>query len=243
MKALIEVCVGDADSLDAAVRARAARIELCAALEAGGVTPSESAVRAAVEADGPKVNVLVRPRGGDFVYSPAEVSQIAEDIRMCRRAGAHGVVIGALHPDGSIDLESLRRWHDAADGLSITFHRAFDMCADPLAALDLLRPYADRILTSGLAASAWEGRDMLRTLVAAGSGLTILAGGGINADNVAALVDYAGLSEVHGTFAATRPGAMTFRREGVSMSAPGADEFSRRSTSFENLSRAIQSLA
>lgn len=243
MKALLEVCVGDVASLQAACTAGAERIELCCALEAGGLTPTEAFVRRAVEADGPKVNVLVRPRSGDFVYSDEEAAIIADEIAMCRRAGANGVVIGALRPDGSVDVERMKRWCDAAEGMDITFHRAFDMCRDMREAVDTLRPLVNRILTSGMHANAWEGRHIIRDLAAyTGSHICIMPGGGITPDNILPLLAETGVKELHGTFSAPLSSSMEFRRMGVSMSASGTDEFTRPSTSLTILQRALDTL-
>ncbi len=241
---LIEVCTGDAASVDAARMAGAARIELCAGLEAGGLTPTASVIRQAVDGGGPLVNVLVRPRSGDFVYSAAEAAVIEDDIRMSRDCGAHGVVIGALTPDGRPDMSLIERWVAAADGMSVTFHRAFDMCRDPFEAIDLLAPLADRILTSGMAANALAGAARLREFVDyAADRISIMAGGGVNPTNIRQIAETTGVREIHGTFSSDTPSAMAFRRDGVSMSAPGADEYTRRSTDPEKVLLAIKSLA
>lgn len=239
---LLEVCVGDADSLAAAVEARPDRIELCCALEAGGLTPSEPMVRLAVST-GLKVNVLVRPRSGDFLYSDTEARLMADDILMCRDAGANGVVVGALLPDGSVDMRRMALWRKCAGQMRLTFHRALDMCADPFAAIDLLDGIADTVLTSGLAPTAWHGREMLRRLNAYAAGrLTVMAGGGVSPANIRALADATGAGALHGTFSAPLPSAMAFRRSDVSMSSGGADEFSRRVTSATLVKQALESL-
>ena len=178
-KPVLEVCAGDIESVYAASAGGAARVELCSALGEGGVTPSVGFIRQALRVPGLKVHVLIRPRGGDFLYTAEEVDAMVEDIRVCREAGADGVVIGALTPTGDIDIPACRRMIDAAEGMSVTFHRAFDLCRNPDEALNaIIELGCDRILTSGQAASAHEGIGMLRQLSErAGSGVIILAGG------------------------------------------------------------------
>ncbi len=244
MSVILEVCAGDWQSVEAANEAGAARIELCTGLEAGGLTPPPSMISRSVRLGGPKVNVLVRPRSGDFVYSEAEKELIEQDIRMARQAGAHGVVIGCLRPDGRVDIETLRRWHDAAEGMSVTFHRAFDLCRDPFEALDDVAPFADRVLTSGLAPTALAGVEMLHRLTDYAGGRTaIMAGGGVNPSNIAEIVGRSGVPEIHGTFSAPVASRMEFRREGVSMSSGGADEYVRSSSSVDKIRAALATLA
>ena len=243
MKRLLEVCTGDWASVLAAREAGAERIELCCGLEAGGLTPTPAVIRRAVALGGPKVNVLVRPRSGDFVYTPDEADIITDDIVMARECGANGVVIGCLRRDGTVDTEMLRRWHEAAGGMKITFHRAFDLCRDPMAALEEVIPFADTILTSGLAATAADGIEMLAGLCRRADGrIAIMAGGGVNPGNVARIARLTGVPELHGTFSAPQPSSMEFRRQGVSMSAGAADEYMRRSSSATNIRAARAAL-
>ena len=163
---LLEVCAGDIESVYAASRGEAQRVELCSALADGGITPSTGFIRQAVRVPGMKVHVLIRPRGGDFLYTPEEVASMTDDIVAAREAGAHGVVIGALTPDGDIDMDACRQMMEAASGMNVTFHRAFDLCRDPFEALDhIIALGCNRLLTSGQAASALDGAPMLRQLV------------------------------------------------------------------------------
>ncbi|MDE7459520.1 MAG: copper homeostasis protein CutC, partial [Paramuribaculum sp.] len=162
---LLEVCAGDLESVRAAAEGGAARVELCSALGEGGVTPSIGFLRQALLVPSLRVHVLIRPRGGDFLYTPEEVNAMVADIEACREAGAHGVVIGALTPDGDIDLPSCRRMIEAAGEMSVTFHRAFDLCRNPEEALDtIIELGCDRLLTSCQAATAIEGTPLLRRL-------------------------------------------------------------------------------
>ena len=196
-----EACCTSLEAVRAAERTGAQRIELCERLDVGGVTPSEALLHAVLAAAALPVNVLVRPRGGDFVYSGEEVRQMLESIRLCAALGANGVVIGALTPDGRVDLAVMRRLVAAAReaGLSVTFHRAFDETADPLAALeDVIALGCDRLLTSGHAPDAFAGRALIGELVRrAGSRLVVMAGCGVRPGNIAAIARDSGAPEFH----------------------------------------------
>lgn len=196
-----EACCTSPEAVRAAARTGAQRIELCERLDVGGVTPSEALLREVLAASALPVNVLVRPRGGDFVYSEEEVRQMLESIRLCAALGANGVVVGALTPDGRVDLPVMRRLVAAAReaGLSVTFHRAFDETADPLAALgDVIALGCDRLLTSGHAPDAFAGRALIGELVRrAGTRLTVMAGCGVRPGNIAAIARDSGAPEFH----------------------------------------------
>lgn len=196
----LEVCCADLPSVDAAVRGGAQRVELCQALELGGVTPSAGMIEWAV-GRGIRVHVLIRPRGGHFVYSPDEVRCMATDIAMARALGASGVVIGALTPAGDIDTEACGLLARQAGGMSVTFHRAFDECRAPLRALeDIIALGCDRLLTSGHAPSAAEGCGLLATLVRQAAGrITILPGCGVTPDNARMILERTGAWELHGS--------------------------------------------
>ncbi len=197
-----EACCCSLDDVIAAGRTGACRIELCEQLEIGGVTPSEELLRDTMDASELPVNVLVRPRGGNFFYSEAEVQQMMESIRLCRRLGVNGVVIGALTPGGSVDLPLMRRLMAEARPLSVTFHRAFDVCAEPVSALeDIIALGCDRLLTSGHAADAFEGRDFIGRLVAQASGrIVIMAGCGVRPGNIRQISAASGAPEYHSSF-------------------------------------------
>ncbi len=241
---ILEVCAGDIDSVVAAKLGGADRVELCSALACGGITPSIGLIRAAKAVDGIGVNVLIRPREGDFVYTPREADIILADIEAARNAGADGVVIGALTPDGDVDMPLTRRMIEAAGDMSITFHRAFDLCRNPLEALEAIAELGcHRLLTSGQAQTAVEGENLLRSLVAMRSGVIIMAGGGVNPDNAADLVRNTGVSEIHASARASFPSAMQWRREGVSMGAKDVDEYSRLSTSADIVARIIANIS
>jgi copper homeostasis protein len=229
---LLEVCAGDIESVIAAANGGADRVELCSALVEGGVTPSIGFIKQALKAEGIKVHVLIRPRGGDFLYSQEEADMMVDDVIACREAGVHGVVIGALTPDGNIDIALCERLVKAAGNINVTFHRAFDLCANPIEALDqIIALGCNRLLTSGQAASAIAGVDMLAKLVEYANGrITILAGGGVSAENVADIITKSGTNEVHASARSTIGSKMTYRKDGVSMGAPDSDEYARKVT-------------
>lgn len=245
MRNILEVCAGDIESVRRAAEGGAARVELCSALSEGGITPSEGVVRAALKVPGIKVNVLIRPRQGDFLYSDEEVEVMLSDIRRCRGLGVNGVVIGALTPDGDVDKEVCGRMIEAACGLSITFHRAFDMTRDPLQALeDIIELGCDRILTSGCAPSALDGVEMLAELQRRAQGrIVILAGGGVSPLNACEIIERSGVRELHASARTLVQSGMRHRHAGVSMGTPGADEYSRLVTDTATVARIVAAIA
>lgn len=197
---IFEVCT---DSLSGVIAARdvgADRVELCANLLEGGVTPSLGLIELACSF-GIRVHVLVRPRAGDFVYTRPEIEVMRRDLEAIRRVGASGVVFGALQADGMLDRERVRELVDASRPLSVTFHRAFDACHDPTGMLEqLIDLGVDRVLTSGQKSTALEGAAVIRSLVEQSGGrITILAGGGIRAHNVKRVLLETGANELHFT--------------------------------------------
>ncbi|GAB3582912.1 copper homeostasis protein CutC [Leifsonia lichenia] len=212
---LLEICLDDLDGVQAAERGGADRIELCAALSEGGITPSLGTVAAALrQVTTMGISVLVRQRGGDFVFSDAEVDAMADDIRAIRElpnpAGVPlGFVIGALRPDNTIDVAAISRLRAACGHAPVTFHKAFDQTPDLPAALDdLIGLGIDRVLTSGGATTAADGSEKLAELVVRSRGrVTILAGGGVRAANVAELVHRTGVTEVHLRASEAQPSA------------------------------------
>lgn len=196
---LFESCVDSKAAALASAEGGAGRLELCARLDVGGTTPDASLVREVVTAVSIPVRVMVRPRGGSFVYDAEEQRAMADAIAAMRDAGAHGIVTGALDADGDVDAGPMRRFIEAAQPLPVTFHRAIDEARDPLASLDVLLDLGvDRILTSGARARATDGAGTIAALVARARGrLTIVAGGGVRAHNVAEVVHASGVHEVH----------------------------------------------
>ena len=186
----LEICNDRLESAFAAKAGGADRIEVCGVLGAGGITPSYGLVEQCVELGGVDVMVMIRPHAGGFCYGADEVKTMLRDLRAAKELGVHGIVVGALRTDGRIDRDVCLRLIEAARPISITFHRAFDLTPDPLEALDtLLGMGVDRLLTSGQAASAMEGAQLIRDLVKrAGNGLCVMAGAGMGPQNIAAIV-------------------------------------------------------
>jgi copper homeostasis protein len=222
MSILVEAAVDSVTSAVAAERGGARRLELCDNLGDGGTTPSAgmiSAVKAAVRIP---VFVIIRPRGGGFVYTDVELGVMRLDIEAARMLGADGVVVGALTREARIDVQQLRMLRDAAGGMSVTFHRAFDVVRDQEAALEtLIAERVSRVLTSGGAPTAIEGATAIGALVRrAGGQIEILAGGGVREENVQELVHRSKVREVHvrGTRVVEAP--MTQGREGIRFRKP-----------------------
>lgn len=239
--ALLEICAGSVESAIAARDGGAQRIELCAALEIGGVTPSAGVITEARKVEGLVLNVIIRPRGGDFLYNGYEVACMEKDICTCKRLGADGVVIGALTAEGDIDTATCKRLIAAADGMSITFHRAFDMCRKPKEALEqLISLGCHRVLTSGQAATAEAGIPLLKELVQqAGERIIIMPGCGVNSGNAANILHATGAGEIHASARKSVGSGMIFRHRGVSMGNPDSDEYARKETDADEV-RAIK---
>lgn len=198
MQPLLEICVDDAEGLQAAVRGGADRIELCSALDAGGLTPSAGLMRLAAQQPVP-VHALIRPRSGDFHYQAPEIDIILDDIRAAKGSGLAGVVIGAAQADGRLDRSVLESLVGAASGMDLTLHRAFDLAPDLSEALDLAIALGfKRILTSGGARHAVTGHAELSRIAAeAGGRISIMPGGGVRPENAAGFLSIPGIVELH----------------------------------------------
>ena len=196
---VLEACV---DSVEAAIAAQdggADRVELCANLLEGGTTPGAGTIQLARESIYIGLNVMIRPRGGDFCYSETEFEVIKLDLELAKKLGADGAVFGILNEDGSVDVERTGELVELAQPMSVTFHRAFDMSRDPYEAMEaLIALGVDRILTSGQEVSALEGLDLIADLVQkAGERIIIMPGGGITERNTKKIVQQSGAREVH----------------------------------------------
>lgn len=200
MDVSVEIAVTDVDGVRVARAAGATRVELCVALEVGGLTPSIALVEQAVEVAGPMgVHVLLRPRPGDFVHDAGEFAVVARDAQAVLEVGAAGIVAGPLWPDGELDLDALERLREiAADG-ELTVHRGFDVNGDVEANVAaLLAVGADRVLTSGGSASAHEGTDRIVRAVGAARGrIAVMAGGGVRPERIGDLLAATGVRDVH----------------------------------------------
>jgi len=238
---LFEVCI---DSVEGALAAReggAQRVELCAGLVEGGLTPSLGMIEMVRRVQPLRLHVLIRPRGGDFFYSDLEYAVMQQDVLAAKQAGADGVVLGLLQLNGQVDVPRTAGLIALARPMAVTFHRAFDLCCDPAEALEaLIALGVERVLTSGQKASALEGQACIAGLVRQAAGrITVLAGGGINAQNAAELIAATLVSEIHFSARETTSSPMQFRLPGVSMGkAYTPDEYSLK-TPRSNLVRAV----
>jgi copper homeostasis protein len=239
---LNEICVDSSAAVRAAKDAGAARVELCAALLEGGITPSRGMIRQARAIAGIGLHVMIRPRGGDFLFDADEMAIMRSDIETAKDEGADGVVVGLLTPQAEIDVERTRELVALARPLSVTFHRAFDMTPDPMRAMETLIGLGlDRVLTSGQEATVLEGLPLIAELIRkAGNRIVIMPGGGITARNVDRIVAAAQPKEIH--FACLEPAAsgMRFRREHVFMGGElRPPEYDRLTTSAPSIRAVI----
>ena len=210
MPRAVEICVADLASARAAAEGGADRIELCADLASGGISPGFGLMTQVIGESRIPVHVLIRPLGGDFVVNGEELIVMALDIDIARQLGARGVVLGALRPDASIDAETTARLVDHARPMSVTFHKAIDLVPDPLDALDTLaRLGVDRVLTSGGLGPARDNAATLRAMAERADGrLAIMVGGGIAESDLPGLLDATGIAEVHLGSGVTGPAPM-----------------------------------
>jgi copper homeostasis protein len=215
----VEICVDSVESAVAAQEGGADRVELCDNLMEGGTTPSYGSIEVARELLNIKLHVIIRPRGGDFLYSETEFTIMKRDIDAAKTLGADGVVIGILDASGEIDTMRTAELTGLARPMSVTFHRAFDVCRDPFEAVDELAAIGvDRILTSGQEGTAVEGLDLLADLVRhAGDRITIMACGNLNERNLRKVVEVTGVKEVHFTAFGEVASGMHYRNDRVFM--------------------------
>lgn len=210
----LEVCANSVQSAIEAQKGGAIRVELCDNLNEGGTTPALSQIELSRKHLNIQLNVIIRPRGGDFLYSDLEFEIMKQDIVHCGLAKCNGVVIGILNSDGTIDKRRNKELVDIAKkfNMSVTFHRAFDRCSDLEKSLeDIIELGCDRILTSGGMASSLDGKEVLRNLIKqANDRIGIMPGGGITENNIAELVKHTNLKEFHGSFRSKYRGNMTY---------------------------------
>lgn len=235
---MLEICCYSVESVETAARAGADRVELCANPLDGGTTPSYAAIELAVGVPGTGVNVIIRPRGGDFCYSDTEFSLMKRDLEVVKSLGADGVVIGILNPDGSVDKKRCMELVRIAEGLDITFHRAFDMSNDPFRALDTIHSLGiGRILTSGTRNTVNQGLEILHALVLHAAGrLSIMAGGGVRLENMESLYQ-AGIREFHSSASAIRPSGMEYYNPFINMgkAGSGTDEYAISTADYDTI--------
>lgn len=226
--ALLEICCYSMEYALTAQQNGADRIELCAAPKEGGLTPSLGVLKSVRQQITIPVHPIIRPRGGDFCYSDAEFAAILDDIRTVRELGFPGLVTGVLDVDGNVDMRRMEKIMAAAGPLAVTFHRAFDMCANPLNVLNNLAELGvARVLTSGQKSDALQGLSKIMELIAHSDAPIIMAGAGVRAENLHHFLD-AGVLEVHSSAGAWQASPMRYRNQGLSMSSDThADEYSR----------------
>ena len=201
-----EICANGVESCIAAQEGGADRVELCAAIPEGGTTPSYGEIKIARRLlTRTRLHVIIRPRGGNFIYSPLEAERMVEDIRVCRQLGVDGVVWGCLTREGDVDMALCRQLMDASQGMAVTFHRAFDRTRNPMAALeDIIDLGCQRILTSGQEPKAEQGTKLLRQLQEQTRGrIALMAGSGVNEENIRRIAEETGIREFH--FSAREP--------------------------------------
>lgn len=208
----IEIATADFATTKSAVEGGADRIELCADLYQGGTTQSYGTIRQCREAFAVELFPIIRPRGGDFLFSEEEFQIMLHEIKLCKDLGCDGVVIGLLHRDGSIDVKRTELLVQKAYPLEVTFHRAFDRCRDPFAALEeIIGAGCQRILTSGQKQTAPEGADLIAKLVSAANGrIIIMPGSGVRKENIKALAQQTGAVEFHSSLRSRVQGGMEF---------------------------------
>lgn len=244
-----EICANSVESCLAAQEGGADRVELCAGIPEGGTTPSYGEIKQARKLlTKTKLHVIIRPRGGDFLYTPLELERMEEDIRICRELGVDGVVFGCLTEEGEIDREANRRLVELARPMSVTFHRAFDRTADPMKALeDIISLGCNRILTSGQQPKAIDGISLLAQLEKKLKEyplppIQLLAGSGVNEENIRQIFDATGIHEYHFSARVNVVSKMKHYNHEVYMGAKGADESNSLVTSAEKVRNTIKQL-
>jgi copper homeostasis protein len=241
----IEVCVDSVVSAIAAERGGGARVELCGNLLEGGVTPSAGMIELVRQQISIGLQVMIRPRGGDFCYTADEYEIMRRDILVAKKLGADGVVVGVLDTKGNVDIERTRQLVDLARPLNVSFHRAIDMSVDLLrAAEDVCQTGADRILTSGGEQTAWQGVETISRLVKTVLGrISVIACGGINHDNAASIVERTGVREIHVGLGSPIASPMLHRNPRISMGSVSDREYQRRQVVEKDVMNLYNALA
>lgn len=237
---VLECCVDSVDSAVNAAKGGAVRLELCGNLIIGGTTPSPSLFKEIRKYTDIPINVLIRPRFGDFCYNSHEIEIMCDEIRTFREMGANAAVIGVLNPDGTLNREAMEKLIEAAGDMKITLHRAFDVCKDPCRAMEeAISMGVHTILTSGQKNSCLAGWELLRELVEkAQDRIEILVGAGVDAAAIKELAPKTHARSFHMSGKITRDSAMEFRNQGVNMGIPSFSEFEIWETSEEKIREA-----
>lgn len=240
-----EICANGLESAISAQKAGADRVELCAGIPEGGTTPSPGTILLARKMlTKTKLHVIIRPRGGDFLYNNLEIESMKADIDFCKKASVDGIVIGCLTKNGDIDIELTKELIKYAGNMSLTFHRAFDRCREPFKALEeIISLGFDRILTSGQASTAEKGIDLLAQLQQKANGkIKLLAGSGVNKHNILKIYSQTNIREYHFSAREKFSSAMTFYNEKVYMGTPGAEESTIEKTTEKQVKDTISAL-
>lgn len=242
-----EICANSVESCLAAQEGNADLVELCAGIPEGGTTPSYGEIAIAREVlSNTRLHTIIRPRGGDFLYSDIEIRTMLKDIEIARSLGADGVVFGCLTAKGEIDFVTMQILMEASKGLSVTFHRAFDVCCNPQKALEqLIELGCNRILTSGQQPTAEQGIPLLKELQKQAAGrITLLAGCGVNEKNIARIAQETGIREFHFSARESIKSEMEYKNESVSMGGTvHIDEYERNVTTARRVMDTIQAIS
>ncbi len=246
-KSKIEICANSVESAVKAQQAGAYRVELCAGMSEGGTTPSFGEIRMARQLlNQTKLHVIIRPRGGDFLYSPIEQEIMLHDIKVARQLGADGVVFGCLTAEGNVDMPLMKKLMNAVGDMSVTFHRAFDVCANPKEALEhIIELGIHRILTSGQQPTAEKGIPLLKELVEQADGrIIIMPGCGVNAENARKIAEETGTYELHFSGRSPIESGMIYRNAKVKMGGTvKVEEYQREQTDPEKVKAVLTVLA
>lgn len=246
-KSKIEICANSVESAVKAQQGGAYRVELCAGIPEGGTTPSFGEIRIARQLlQQTKLHVIIRPRSGDFLYTPLEQEIMLHDIKVARQLGADGVVFGCLTTDGKVDMGTMKKLMNAVGEMSVTFHRAFDMCHNPQEALEqIIELGCDRILTSGQEVTAEAGIPLLKKLLEwADERIIIMPGCGINSKNIRKIAEKTGANEFHFSGRTTTESDMLYRNSKVSMGGTvKIEEYKRDVTDPDIVKAALSELS
>ncbi len=240
----VEVCVDSIESLNNAVTGGASRIELCSSLPLGGITPTYGLATYAVKHSPIPVYAMIRPRSGDFLFTSDEVAMMCDEIKFFKEIGLSGVVIGALTEDAAIDTKAIKRWVESAQGMGVTFHRAFDLLESFSSNLETLIDLGcERVLTSGGCASALDGIDHLKALVDQADGrISIMPGCGVTQNNAKYILDKTGASEIHLSAKFSHPSKMKSPENKVAMGTSATNDSFREITNGSVIQNIVSQL-
>ena len=241
---ILECCVDRLESAINGEKGGATRFELCANLIIGGTTPSLTLFRQVRENTNLPIHVLIRNRFGDFGYTDNEIEEMCNSIKEFVKVGADGVVVGALTPEGDLDVAAMKKFIEAANGTKTVLHRAFDMCREPFSALEKAKELGvDTILTSGQKGNCVEGAGLLKELIErAGNDINILIGAGVNAEAIKKVFEITGGKNYHMSGKKVIDSKMIYRKKEVNMGLPSLSEYDIWETSVEEIAEAVKVL-